>query len=187
MQEEIDLVIAMTRDSMQAALDHLSQEFTKIRTGKANPTIFDSVYVDYYGAPTPLSGAATIKILDARSITITPWEKGMLGAIEKGIFEANLGLTPMNDGILIRISIPPLTEERRRELMKNVGGYVEHAKVGIRNARRDAMEEVKKAVKNGFPEDAGKRSEEVIQALTNEYSAKADKYAEAKEKDIMTI
>lgn len=186
-QEEIDLTIDMARDSMNSAIEHLQFELTKIRTGKASASMFDTVYIEFYGAKSPVSQVATIKALDGRTLTIQPWEKSMLQQIERAIFEANMGVTPQNDGIQIRIVIPPLTEERRRDLVKQMGSHVEHAKVAIRNARREAIEDVKKAVKNGYSEDSGKRSEDLIQKLTDEFSAKADKLMELKEKDIMTI
>lgn len=187
MQEDIDLLLSITRDSMQHAIDHLQNELVKVRTGKASASIFENFYVDYYGTPTALHTVANVKVLDARTITITPWEKSMIKHIENAIFEANLGLTPQNDGIMVRLSIPPLTEERRRELLKGVGAMVEHAKVAIRNARRDAIEDIKKAVKNGYSEDMGKRAEATVQSFTDEFTGKTDKLFELKEKDIMTI
>lgn len=186
-QDEIDLMLSMTRDAMQKALEHLQEEVTRVRTGKASPVMFDGVFVDYYGSSTPLSQVATVKSMDARTLSITPWEKNMIRPIEKAIFEANLGVTPQNDGIMIRINIPPLTEERRRELLKGVANMLEHAKVSIRNARRDALEDVKKAVKDGFSEDAGKRTDDEIQKMTNEFVAKAEQIFAAKEKDMMTL
>lgn len=187
MQEEIDLILNMARESMEHAIDHLQNELVKVRTGKATAAMFDGLYVDYYGASTALSGVATVKVVDGRTITITPWEKGMIKPIESAIFEANMGVTPQNDGIMIRISLPPLTEERRKELAKSASVMVEHAKVSIRNARREAIEDVKKAVKNGYPEDLGKRAEAHVQSLTDEFTGKSDKIFELKSKDIMTI
>jgi ribosome recycling factor len=185
--EEIELMLSMTKESMENALTHLQFELTKVRTGKVTPTLLDPVKVDYYGSYVPVAQVATIKALDARSLSITPWEKNMLQPIEKAIFEANMGLTPQNDGIQIRLNIPPLTEERRKELVKSSGGHVEHAKVSIRNARRDAIEDIKKSVKDGLSEDAGKRYEAQVQAMTDDYIAKSERIFEAKEKDIMTV
>jgi ribosome recycling factor len=187
MQEEIDLILGMARQSMGAAIDHLQNELAKVRTGKASANMFDGLYVDYYGSSTALSGVATVKVLDGRTITITPWEKNMIKAIESAIFEANMGVTPQNDGIMVRITLPPMTEERRKELAKTASNMSEHAKVSIRNARREAIEDIKKAVKNGYSEDLGKRAEAQIQAFTDEFTSKADKVLELKQKDIMTI
>ena len=187
MQEEIDLTIEAAEESMQNSLAHLQRELIKVRSGRASLDILSGVRADYYGAPTPLAQVANVKVADGRTITITPWEKGMIRAIEQAIMQANIGLTPQNDGTMIRLSIPPLTEERRRQLVKQSKDLGEDAKVSIRNARRSAVEDVKKAVKDGYPEDAGKRAEETIQSLTNSYIAKVDQTLEAKEKDIMTI
>jgi ribosome recycling factor len=187
MQEEIDLILGIARQSMSAAIEHLTNELAKVRTGKASANMFDGLFVDYYGSSTALSGVATVKVLDGRTITITPWEKNMIKPIESAIFEANMGVTPQNDGILIRITLPPMTEERRKELAKTASGMVEHAKVSIRNARREAIEDIKKAVKNGYSEDLGKRAEAQVQAFTDEFTGKADKVFELKQKDIMTI
>lgn len=186
-QEEIDLVIDMARENMSAALAHQSQDMQKARTGKASPSILDNVMVEFYGSMSPISQVATVKALDGRTLTIQPWEKGVLQIIEKAIFEANLGVTPQNDGVLIRLNFPPLTEERRKEMVKMISSILEQAKVSIRNSRRDAIEDIKKAVKDGLAEDAGKRAETQIQNLTDEYISKAEKLFEAKEKDILTI
>jgi ribosome recycling factor len=173
--------------SMSGSIEHLQKELTKVRAGKANPAMVSDLLVPYYGNPTPVNQVANVSTSDARTIVIQPWEKTMLSPIERSIFEANLGVTPQNDGEVIRISIPPLTEERRKDLVKSAKGLGEEAKVSIRNARRDAMEQVKKAVKDGFPEDMGKRLEGNIQELTDSFSEKVDKLVSAKEKEIMTI
>ncbi len=187
MQEEIDLVIETTEESMQAAVGHLQRELVKIRSGKASPDMLDSLRVDFYGSPTPISGVANIKVEDGRTIVIQPWEKKMIAEIEEAIFGANLGVTPMNNGEAIRIVIPPLTEERRKLLVKQSHVAGEHAKVSIRNARRDAIEEIKKAVKNGYSEDAGKSSEEEVDNMTKKYTAQVDAILVAKEKELMTV
>ncbi len=186
-EEEIDLEIEMAKEGMEHALNHLNMELQKISTGKANPSLISSLMVQYYGAPTPLSQIANVSIADARTIIIQPWEKTSLGTIEKSIFEANLGITPQNDGQIIRLMIPPLTEERRRDLVKKAKLIGEESKVGIRSARRDAMEAIKKAQKDGFGEDMAKDKEAKVQLLTDKYIDKTDKMTEAKEKDILTI
>ena len=145
------------------------------------------IMVDYYGAPTPLAQVANLGASDARTLTIQPWERKMLGTIEKALFEANLGITPMNDGETIRLSIPPLTEERRREFVKKAKALGEDARVSVRNARRDVMEEIKKAVKNGLAEDAGKGKESDVQKLTDNFIAKIESAVDAKEKEILTV
>ncbi len=187
MQEEIEFQIEESKENMEGALEHLQKELVKIRTGKASSSIFNGLMVDYYGSPTPLKQVANISNVDARTLVIQPWEKGMLENIERAIFQANMGITPQNDGEIIRITIPMLTEERRRDLVKQVKLSGEDAKVSVRNARRAAMEFVKKSVKDGFSEDAGKDFEDSIQKMTNSYGAKIDGIVDAKEKDIMTI
>jgi ribosome recycling factor len=187
MQDEVNLYVEAAEESMENSIDHLQKELSKIRAGKASPAMLAGLLVSYYGSPTPLNQVANVSTSDSRTIVIQPWEKSMLAPIEKAIFEANLGVTPQNDGEVVRLNIPPLTEERRRELVKKSKSLGEDAKVSIRNARRDAMEHIKKEVKNGFPEDAGKRLEDEVQNLTNQYGEKVDKLIESKEKDIMTI
>jgi len=187
MQEEIDLVIETTQESMQESVGHLQRELTKIRSGKASPDMLDGLRVEYYGAMTPISSVATIKVTDGRTLSIQPWEKKMIGLIEQAIFAANLGVTPQNDGELIRIVIPMLTEERRQKLVKQASSAGEDAKISIRNARRDAMDEIKKAVKNGYSEDAGKNAETDIQELTDKYSGQVDAILGTKEKELMTV
>jgi ribosome recycling factor len=185
--EEINLMMDMTRESMDHAIGHLEKELAKVRTGKATPSMIADILVEYYGSPTKLASVANIASADVRTLTIQPWEKSMIRPIENAIFEANLGVTPQNDGELIRLSFPPLTEERRREMVKKAKGLGEDSKVGIRSARRDAMEEIKKAVKNGYPEDAGKGKEAYVQDLTNKFSEKVDSLLATKEKEIMSI
>jgi ribosome recycling factor len=187
MQEDIHLFVEMAEEAMEKATDHLEKELMKIRAGKASPAMLSGLMIAYYGSPTPLNQVANVTVSDARTIVIQPWEKLMLAPIEKAIFEANLGVTPQNDGELVRISIPPLTEERRRELVKRSKALGEEAKVSIRAARHKAMESLRKAVKDGFPEDLGKRYEQEVQDLTDKFSGRIDKIVEAKEKDVMTI
>ncbi len=168
-------------------MDHLEQELAKIRAGKANPHVLDGVHVDYYGTNTPLNQVSSVNTPDAKTIVIQPWEKNMLQPIEKAIHAANLGFNPQNDGTLIRINVPPLTEERRKDLVKLTRTEGEHAKVGIRNMRRDAMEAIKKQQKNGLSEDLAKDAEAEIQELVNASIKKVDQHLDAKEKEIMTI
>lgn len=187
MSEDLDLSIGMAKEAMDGALEHLAKELSKITTGKANPAMVSGLMVDYYGTPTPLNQVANVGTSDARTITIQPWEKTMLAPIERSIFEANLGVTPMNDGEMVRVPIPPLTGERRKQLVKQAKALGEDAKVSLRGARQKAMSAIKDEVKNGFPEDAGKRKEQDVQGMTNEYGKKVDAYIDAKEKDIMTV
>jgi len=175
------------RALMEKAISHLEAGLAKIRAGKASAQMLDGIYVDYYGSNTPLTGVASINTPDGRTIVIQPWEKQMLGVIEKAIFGSNIGLTPQNDGQVIRLSIPPLTEERRRDLVKQAKSEAENAKVSVRNIRRDANEAIKKLVKEGLAEDIAKDSENHIQGMTNSYIEKADKHLELKEKEIMTV
>lgn len=171
---------------MQKAIEHLESELSKIRAGRANPAMLDSIHVDYYGTHTPLSQVSSVTVPDARTLAIQPWEKGMLSPIEKAIQAANLGFNPQNDGTLIRINIPVLTEERRKELVKKTKAEVEHGKVTIRNIRRDANEHIKKDSKS-VPEDVVKGLEDQIQKLTDQFIAIIEKHLDAKEKEIMTI
>ncbi len=187
MNEDLDFIFAEAEEKMGKALTHLEKELSKIRAGKANPQMLDSVKVDYYGVQTPLSQMSNINTPDPRNILVQPWEKSMLEPVEKAIMAANLGFNPQNDGTQIRISVPPLTEERRKELVKKVKGEAENAKVSIRNIRRDAMDAGKKLEKEGVPEDLVKVFEHNVQEITNEFSEKVDKMVEAKEEDIMTI
>ena len=172
---------------MKKAIGHLEVEIGKIRAGKATPQIVDGIHVDYYGNPTPLNQVANVMIADARTITIQPWEKKMIGLIEKAILQSNIGLTPQNDGNLIRLFLPPLTEERRKELVKRVLAEGEHAKVAVRNIRRDSIEHVKKLQKDGLSEDIAKDGEARIQGITDKFIALVDQHCKDKEKEIMTI
>ena len=172
---------------MDKALDHADNELTKIRAGKASPSMLDGISVDYYGTATPLSQVGNVNTPDARTLVIQPWEKSLLGPIEKAIMEANLGLNPQNDGLIIRINVPPLTEERRRDLVKKVKAEVEQGKVAIRNLRKDANEKIRKLKSEGVSEDEMKTGEGEVQKLTDGYIVKMDQLSDAKEKDIMTV
>src|SRR6476619_4616198 len=154
--EDVLLTLEMAEDSMKKAINHLEYELTQIRAGKANPQMLDGIVVDYYGTPTPINQVGNISILDARTISIQPWEKNMLQPIERAIIAANIGINPQNDGNIIRLFLPPLTEERRKELVKRCNGEGEQAKVTIRNIRRDAIEAIKKLQKDGLSEDEAK-------------------------------
>lgn len=187
MTEAIDSIIDDTSSHMKKAIGHLEVELTKIRAGKATPQIVDGIHVDYYGNPTPLNQVANVTVADARTLAIQPWEKQMLGPIEKAIIAANIGLNPQNDGSFIRLFIPPLTEERRKELVKRVNGEGEHAKVAIRNIRRDAVEHVRKLQKDGLSEDAAKDAEGRIQGITDKHIELVDQHLKDKDKEIMTI
>ncbi|HZF65677.1 MAG TPA: ribosome recycling factor [Chitinophagaceae bacterium] len=187
MSEEVSLTLELAEDSMKKAINHLETELVKIRAGKANPQMLDGIVVDYYGSPTPISQVGNISVLDARTLSIQPWEKNMLQPIERSIIAANIGINPQNDGVLIRLFLPPLTEERRRELVKRCLGEGEHSKVAIRNIRRDTIEAIKKLQKNGLSEDAAKDAEAEAQELTNRYIAFVDKHLASKEKEIMAV
>jgi ribosome recycling factor len=172
---------------MEKAIKHLEIELTKIRAGKANPQILDGISVDYYGASTPLNQVANVSVADARTLTIQPWEKNMIQPIERAIIAANIGLNPQNDGQLIRLFLPPLTEERRKEFVKRAAGEGEQAKVAVRSIRRDAIENIKKLQKEGLSEDTAKDAEADIQALTDKFIVLVDKHCATKEKEIMAI
>lgn len=187
MQDDLTLIMDDTADLMKKAIGHLEVELTKIRAGKANPQILDGITVDYYGAPTLLSQVANISVVDARTLSIQPWEKNMLQPIERAIIAANLGINPQNDGIIIRMFLPPLTEERRKELVKRVNGEGEQAKVAIRNIRREAIESIKKLQKDGLSEDTAKDAEADVQGMTDKHIVLIDKHCEAKDKEIMAI
>lgn len=176
-----------TSAAMQAAISHLEKEFQKIRTGKASPQMLDGIKLDYYGSLTPLDQLANINTPDAKQIVIQPWDKSTLIPIEKAIMAANLGFNPKNDGEVLRIIVPPLTEERRKELVKKAKAEGENAKVAIRNIRRSSMEAAKKLEKSGTPEDMVRKLENDIQELTNNFISRTDKILETKEKDIMTV
>jgi ribosome recycling factor len=187
MNEDLKFIIDSTEEAMIAAVQHLEDELVKIRGGRANVGILDGLYVDYYGTNTPLSQVANINTPDARTISVQPWEKSMLDPITKAIQAANLGFNPSNNGTIVICSIPPMTEDRRKDLVKKAKNEGETAKVSVRNSRRDANEEIKKLIKGGLPEDEGKEGEAKIQALTDAYSAKVEKHLESKEKEIMTV
>lgn len=187
MTEDLQLIYDELKTSNAKALSHLENELLKIRAGKATPSMLSSVMVDYYGSPTPLQQVANVNTMDARTLTVQAWEKNMLNEIAKGIINSNLGLNPQNNGEMLIIQIPPLTEERRRDLVKKAKAEGEHAKVGIRNNRKDALDMVKDLKNEGLSEDMVKDAEGEIQTVTNNYSKKVDDLVEAKEKDIMTI
>jgi ribosome recycling factor len=187
MEEEARFCIDMTREKMEKALKHLEDELAHVRAGKATPAILDGITIDYYGAVTPLSQVSNIGTPDAKTIVIQPWDKSMIDTIEKAILYANIGLTPMNNGEIVRLSIPPLTEERRRNLVKQVKTMGENTKVSVRNARRDANEELKKLLKGGLPEDIEKESVEEVQIMTDDFIHKTDLVVAGKEKEIMTV
>ena len=187
MSEELHFHVEHARDSMKKAVAHLETELVKIRAGRATPQMFDGLTVDYYGTPTPINQVGNITVADARTLTIQPWEKNMIQPIERAIIAANLGVTPQNDGVVIRIFLPPLTEERRKEIVKRVHVEGEHSRVAVRNIRRDAIEHVKKLKKDGLSEDMAGDAETEIQDLTNRYIGEIDKHIAAKEKEVMSI
>lgn len=187
MEEDLKLQLEMTKDGMFQALKHLEAELSKIRAGKANVHVLDGITVEYYGAHSPISQVANINTPDPKMVVIQPWDKKIIGDIEKAIMKANIGITPMNDGELIRLAFPPLTEERRLSLVKQVKSEGETAKVSIRNHRRDANEELKKMKKDGLPEDMEKDGEAAVQKMTDDYIRKVEEIIEKKEKEIMTI
>jgi ribosome recycling factor len=187
MSEEVQLYIDDAKDKMQKALTHLENELVKIRAGKANPNMLHGVMVDYYGSKMPLNQVSNVNTTDARTIIVQPWEKTMIDPIEKAIFAANLGLTPINSGDMIRINVPPLTEERRHQLVKQVKHEGENAKVSIRNARRESIEEIKKLQKEGIPEDEIKKAEDEMQKITDNNSKKVDEILHRKETEIMVV
>jgi ribosome recycling factor len=187
MTEEISTIIATGEDHMKKAIGHLEAELTKIRAGKANPQMLDGIMVDYYGSPMPINQVSNISVMDARTLSIQPWEKNMLQPIERAIIAANIGINPQNDGALIRIFLPPLTEERRKELVKKCQVEGEHSKVAIRNIRRDAIEHIKKLQKNGLSEDAAKDAEAEVQQVTDKYISAVEKHLSSKEKEVMSV
>ena len=184
---DIKTVLESAKNQMEKTIAHLEVELAKVRAGKANPSMLDNVMVDYYGSKVTLSNTASVNTQDSRTIIVQPWEKAMLTPIEKAIQAANLGFNPQNDGVLIRIIVPPLTEDRRKDLVKTAKSIVEDAKVGIRNIRKEAMESVKALQKTGTPEDEVKSAETKIQSTTDEFVVKCDKHLEQKEKEIITI
>jgi ribosome recycling factor len=187
MDELVKMVLEETRSKMEKSIKHLESELMKIRAGKASASIVDGIMVDYYGTMTPLNQVSNIGTPDIKTVAIQPWDKNMIDPIEKAIMAANIGITPEDNGEVIRLNVPPLTEERRRDLVKQVKAEGEDTKVGIRNARREANDELKALQKDGLPEDEEKNGESEIQKLTDSFIEKVDKDVEAKEKDIMTV
>lgn len=187
MPEDLSDIISTTNAAMQKAIDHFEQELVKIRAGKATPNMLDGIVVDYYGTPTPIGQVGNISAVDARTITIQPWEKNMLQPMERAIIASNIGVNPQNDGNIIRLFLPPLTEERRKELVKRSNGEGEQAKIAIRNIRRDNIEQIKKMLKDGLSEDRAREEEENIQEITNEFISLVDKHLATKEKEIMSV
>ncbi len=187
MIEDLNMIYDEFKAANSKSISHLESELIKIRAGKASPSMLQGVMVDYYGSPTPLQQVANVNTLDARTITVQPWEKAMLDEISRGIINANLGFAPQSNGESILISVPPLTEERRRELVKRAKAEGENAKVGVRNNRKDALDMVKALKDDGLSEDMQKDAESEIQTITNTFSSKVDSLLETKEKDIMTI
>jgi ribosome recycling factor len=187
MNEEVDFLLDVSEEKMNQAIGHLEKALIKIRAGKASATMLNGVFVDYYGSSVPLSQVSNIGTSDARTIVIQPWEKNMISVIEKAIMAANLGFNPDNNGEIIRINIPMLTEERRALLVKQVKHEGEETKISLRTARRDAIEELKKMQKNGLSEDMEKTAEEKVQKMIDKYYEKVEQLLVVKEKDIMTI
>lgn len=184
MNEELDFVLDSAKELMNKAMAHLEKSFAKIRAGKASPIMLSTVMVDYYGSPTPLSQVANVNTTDARTLSIQPWEKNMLQEIERAIINSNLGFNPMNNGDLIIINVPPLTEERRRDLVKQAKAEAEDAKIGVRNARQEANKDIKAL---DLPEDTAKDGEAAVQNLTNSYSKKIEELLAVKEAEIMKV
>jgi ribosome recycling factor len=187
MAEDVSHIVASLEENMKKAITHLETELVKVRAGKAHPQILDGIVVDYYGSPTPIGQVGNINVMDARTLSIQPWEKNMLQPIERAIIAANIGINPQNDGAQIRLFLPPLTEERRRELVKKSQGEGEHSKVAIRNIRRDAIEHIKRLQKNGLSEDIAKDAETNVQNITNKFIDLVDKHLTTKEKEIMAV
>jgi len=187
MTDQLNSILADTEKAMSRAINHLEAELVKIRAGKANPSMLDGIMADYYGNPTPVNQVANITAMDARTLSVQPWEKNMLPIIEKAIIAANIGINPQNDGNIIRLFLPPLTEERRKELVKRCNQEGEHEKVVVRNFRRDAIESIKKLQKEGLSEDQAKDAEKEIQDATDKYISLIDKHLASKEKEIMAV
>jgi len=187
MAEGLDKILSDTESSMTKALGHLETELVKIRAGKANPSMLDGIMADYYGNPTAINQIANVSVLDARTISVQPWEKNMLQAIERAITMANIGINPQNDGTVIRLFLPPLTEERRKEMVKRCNGEGEQAKIAIRNIRRDNIEAIKKLQKEGLSEDICKDAEKQVQDITDKFTGLVERHLAAKEKEIMAV
>lgn len=186
-EEDLALVKEMAEENMQKAIHHLEIELSHVRAGRANISILDGIRVEYYGTMSPLNQVSNLATPDARTITIQAWDKKMLGEIEKAILAANIGLTPVNNGELIRLIMPPLTEERRKDLVKQVKHLGESTRITVRNYRKEANEEIKKLQKDGVPEDMALDAEDSIQKLTDKYIAEIDKHLQGKEQEIMTV
>lgn len=187
MTEDISTIVSSSEENMKKAINHLETELVKIRAGKANPQMVEGIMVDYYGSPMPINQVANISVMDARTLSIQPWEKNMLQPIEKAILAANIGITPQNDGNLIRLFLPPLTEERRKDLVKRCHGEGEHSRIAVRNIRRDSIENIKKLQKNGLSEDAAKDGEASVQQITDKYISMIESHLGSKEKEIMSV
>ena len=180
----INLILEDTKERMEKTIEAFQKDLANVRTGRANPNMLSTVMVDYWGSPTPVNQVAGISVVEGRQLVIKPYDKSTLKNIERAIFESNLGLTPQNDGQIIRITVPPLTEDRRKEFVKQVWKYAEQAKVALRNIRRSANDEIKKA---DLAEDEEKRGQEKVQKLTDQYVKKVDEIGKVKEKDLMTV
>ena len=187
MTSDIGPLLLDMEAAMKKAISHLELELSKIRAGKATPQMVEGIVVDYYGTPTPINQAGNISVMDARTLTIQPWERNMIQPIERAIMQANIGVNPQNDGITIRLFLPPLTEERRKELVKRANGEGEQGKITIRNIRRDVIEKIKKLQKDGLSEDAAKDTEAEAQNITDRYIALIEKHLAHKEKEIMVV
>ncbi|MEO8852498.1 MAG: ribosome recycling factor [Ginsengibacter sp.] len=187
MTDDTTKIIDEAGNSMEKAMEHFETELVKIRAGKASPAMLDGIMVNYYGNPTPINQVGNLSAVDARTLTIQPWEKNMLQPIERAIIAANIGINPQNDGNIIRLFLPPLTEERRRELVKRSNSEGEQAKITVRNIRRDAIEQIKKAEKDGLSEDEAKDAEKEVQDVTDNYILSIEKRLASKEKEIMMV
>ncbi len=187
MTDDLFLIIDDAKDSMKKAINHLEAELVKIRAGKAHPVMLDGIMVEYYGNPTPINQVSNVSAMDARTLTVQPWEKNMLQSIERAIIAANIGINPQNDGNSIRLYLPPLTEERRKELVKRCNGEGEQAKIAIRNIRREAIEQIKRLQKDGLSEDAAKDAEAEMQQVTDNFIVLVEKHLASKDKEIMAI
>ncbi len=184
---DVKALLAEARQQMDKAIEHFEYELSKIRAGRASAAMLDGIEVDSYGAKTPLNQLANVSTPDARTLSIQPWDKSLLQPIEKAILMANIGLTPQNDGKIIRLNVPPLTEERRKDLVKQSKAEAENCRISLRTIRRDILERVKKMQKDGLPEDTAKKTETDVQNIINDFSARVDKHIEVKEKEIMTV
>ncbi len=187
MTDDLSFILEEGKDSMTKAINHLEAELGKIRAGKAHPSMLDGIMVDYYGNLTQINQVGNISAMDARTISIQPWEKNMMQPIERAIIAANIGINPQNDGNIIRLFLPPLTEERRKEMVKRSNAEGEQAKVAVRSIRREGIEQIKKLQKDGLSEDQAKDSETEIQEMTDKFIVLIEKHLTAKEKEIMSV